>query len=72
MAEIFVECTCLGFSSSAGRWRYRWDLLDNKFVEKNETRRVGGMYFIVKFRNLLSDIASKKAVYGIQNLSDGL
>ena len=56
--EIFAECTCLGFPSSAGRWRYRWDLLDNKFIEENETRRVGGMYSIAKFRNLPSDIAS--------------
>jgi hypothetical protein len=71
-AEIFAVSTCLRFSSSAGRWRYRWDLLDNKYVEKNETRRHGGMYFIAKIRNLHSDIASKKAVYGIQNLPNGL
>ena len=48
-------------SSSTGRWRYRWDLLDNKFVEKNETRRHCGMYFIAKI--LKSDIASKKAEF---------
>ena len=45
-------------------------LARNKFVEKNETRRHCGMYFIAKI--LKSDIASKKAVYGIQNLSNGL
>ena len=36
-------------SASNGRWRYRWDLLDNKFVEKNDTRGYGGMYSIVFF-----------------------
>ena len=29
-------------------------------------------YFTVKFRNLHCDIASKKAICGIQNLSNGL
>ena len=59
----FAECTCLRFSSSAGGWRYRWDLLDNQFVEKNETRRHGGMYFIhsQNFETSHSDIASKKS-----------
>ena len=68
--KFFAVRTCVRFPTSAGRWRYRWDLLDNKFVEKNETRRHCGMYFIAKI--LKSDIASKKAVYGIQNLSNGL
>ena len=58
-------CTYLRFSSSAGRWRYECDLFDKKFVEKDESRRYGGMYFTAKFRNLHFDIASKKAAYGI-------
>ena len=43
---FFALRTRLRFPSSAGRWRYRWDMLDNKFVERNETRRHGGMYSI--------------------------
>ena len=30
---FFAVCTCLRFPSSADLWCYRWDLLDNKFVE---------------------------------------
>ena len=48
---------------------YRWDLFD---VEKNELRKHDGKYFIAKFQNHHSDIASKKAVYGTQNISNGL
>ena len=34
---FFALRTRLRFSSSAGRWRYKWDMLDNKFVERNAT-----------------------------------
>ena len=44
---FFPVCTCLRFSSSTGRWRYRWDLLDKKIFEKDISRRHGGMYPIV-------------------------
>ena len=46
---FFALCTYIRFSSSTGRWRYRWDMLDNKFVERDDTRRHGGMYSLAFF-----------------------
>ena len=48
------------FSASNGRWPYRWDLLDNKFVENNETRRHGGMYSIASFETSILTLLRKK------------
>ena len=48
------------FSASNGRWPYRWDLLDNKFVENNETRRHGGMYYIASFETSILTLHRKK------------
>ena len=74
LLKNFAVCACLRFSSSTSRWRYRWDLLDNQFVEKNETRRHCGMYFIhsQSFETSILTLLPEKAVYGIQNLSNGL
>ena len=47
------------FSASNGRWRYRWDLLDNKFVENNGTRH-GGMYSIASFETSILTLHRKK------------
>lgn len=41
----YAECTCLGFSSAAGRWCYRWNLFYHKYIEKNKTGRLSGMPF---------------------------
>ena len=50
----------LFFFASNGRWRYRWDLLDNKFVENNGTRRHGGMYSIASFETSILTLLRKK------------
>ena len=44
------------FFASNGRWRYRWDLLNNKFVENIETMRHGGMYSIASFETSILNL----------------
>ena len=44
----------------------------DKIFVKNETRRHGGMYFTVKFRNLHLTLLQKKPFLWYTNLSNGL